>query len=477
MAWSNNRLWVSRGNQIFASDIGNPLKFTEAQYLNEARAFYLPSDCSGMAETPDRQGIICFTQREGVFIKSSVQDRTQWLSLADGVMQNTLLPNTGCMSHRSIVTQYGLLWWYSAQGLTNLNSAQRQNLSSRVEIMDNEMFESKYYMGSRMGGICGTAHENLLLMSVPSGDALNRHTWVLDQNPAPTKQGSLYSSEYTNAWASSWTGWRPIEWTRGIVDGRERVFFQSYDYDGYVRIWEAFTGDTGCDNGVPITAWFKSKEYNFGNLDRKRFRYSEFSMRELLGDASLLVCYAGRKGTFTSIFTGDLCASQGQIYYDIEYGPGYEGQVLAGNKPQTRIFRTQDTIPPSACNECGIESTDPNNIDTQFSLLFLWTGKLGIEWFRVVAMEDPKPEGGEAGCVVEDCPRSLNEVGCSAKSAFVTTSPFTSFASTKTYILTVAPYTYSETENGDSIITQACADRVALARAVSQVNYDAFGLI
>ena len=28
MAWSNNRLWVSRGNQIFASDIGNPWPLT-----------------------------------------------------------------------------------------------------------------------------------------------------------------------------------------------------------------------------------------------------------------------------------------------------------------------------------------------------------------------------------------------------------------------------------------------------------------
>jgi len=30
MCWANNRLWVSRGNQIFASDIGNPTKFTES---------------------------------------------------------------------------------------------------------------------------------------------------------------------------------------------------------------------------------------------------------------------------------------------------------------------------------------------------------------------------------------------------------------------------------------------------------------
>ena len=77
MSWSNNRLWVSNRNQVFASDIGNPLKFTETQYLNEARAFYLASDCTGIVETPDRSGILCFTENDGTLILSSVEDRTQ----------------------------------------------------------------------------------------------------------------------------------------------------------------------------------------------------------------------------------------------------------------------------------------------------------------------------------------------------------------------------------------------------------------
>jgi len=80
MKWSNNRLWVSRGNIIKASDIGNPLKFTETQYLNEARAFYLPGLCTGIVETSDQQGILCFTDNTGTFIQSSIQDRTLWLS-------------------------------------------------------------------------------------------------------------------------------------------------------------------------------------------------------------------------------------------------------------------------------------------------------------------------------------------------------------------------------------------------------------
>jgi len=471
--WSNNRLWVSRGNQVFASDIGNPLKFTEAQYLNEARAFYLPSDCTGMAETPDRQGIICFTDNVGVFIKSSVQDRTQWLSLADGVMQNAMFPNTGCVSHRSIVDQQGLLWWFSQRGLINLNAASRQNLSSKMEVMDSEMADSKYYMGSAMYGICGVSRENLLLESVPSGDKLNRHTWALDQNPAQTSKSNLYSFEFTNAWASRWTGWRPVEWTKGVVDGIERVFFQSHDYDGNVRMWEMFTGRTGCDNGVPITAWVKTKDYNFGTLERKKFRWAEFAIDELLGNASILVCYSGRRGTYTPIFTGDLCATNGQVYGTIDgnvfvYGSG--APMLVGNRPQTRKFRTQDTIVPNDCNACGVESNDPNNMDTQFSLLFLWSGKLGLEWFRMTSDADTIQEGGDAGCIVEDCPRSLNEQGCSAKDIFVQTSPFTQYNSTQTYTVSLPPYSYSSTQSATSFISQHDADTVAMDKAIADVN-------
>ena len=475
MIWSNNRLWVSRGNEVFSSDIGNPLKFTEAQYLNEGRAFYLPGDCTGMAETTDRQGIICFTANEGIFIKSSVQDRTQWLSLADGVMQNTIFPNTGCLSHRSIVTQNGLLWWFSQHGLTNLNAAARQNISSKLELQDQKMFASKYFVGSNLSSICGTSRENYLLESVPSGDKLNRHTWILDQNPASDPTSSVYDASFTNAWASTWTGWRPVEWAKGQVDGRERIFFQSVDFDGNVRMWEAFTGSTGKDNLVPITAWVQTKEHNFQNLDRKKFRWAEFAIKEALGTFSLLIAYAGRRGAFTTIFTGDLCANRGQIYYGTTYGDGVTNPLLRGNRAQTRLFRTQDTIPPNACNACGVESTDPNNIDTQFSLLFVWSGKMGVEWYRIASIEDPKQEGGDAGCVVENCetnPRSLAENGCTANSKFTTTSPFPLYTSTQTYSVEVAPYTYTATKTATSIISQADADLKAFCSAKSEVFFE-----
>lgn len=480
MCWSNNRLWVSRGNQIFASDIGNPLKFTEAQYLNEGRAFYLSGDCTGITETPDRTGIICFTHDAGMFIRSSLQDRTQWLQPGSGIFSTTFLPYTGCVSHRSISRQYGLLWWYSPDGLTNMNCAQRENLSSKMEISDGQMFDSKYYMGSTLDGICSVPFENILLVSVPSGDKYNRHTWCMDQNPTGASQTSVYSLYYTNVWSSRWTGWRPVEWTFGMVDGRKRVFFQSYDYDGHVRIWEAFTGNTGCDNGVPILAWVRTKEHNFSasgqqpTMDRKKFRWAEFAIDGVIGNSSLMVAYAGRRGAYTPIFTADLVASPGQVYASQVYGSGTaSAPLMIGNRPQTRLFRSADTVRPSTCNTGAVESIDNNNLDTQFSLLFVWSGRLGFQWYRMMAIDDPRKEGGDPGVVSETGPLSLNEAGCGAKNSFVVTSPFTWNPSTKTYSATIGGTVYTSTQTAQSPITQKDADNTALSMAVAEVNAEA----
>jgi hypothetical protein len=240
MVWSNNRLWVSRGSQIFASDIGNPLSFTEGQYLNEGRAFYLPGDCTGMAETPDRKGIICFTATTATLIQSSIQDRTKWLETPN--FQSTILPDVGCVAPRSIVQQYGMLWWFSARGLISLDDALRTYISSQLRARDLEMLQSKYTMDSDVSMVCGAAIENFLLHAVPCGERRNTRIHVLDQSPSEDSGSSV--------WPSYWSGWRPVEFTKAVINGTDYLFTLSEDYDGRTRIWQLFTQDK-TDGGIP----------------------------------------------------------------------------------------------------------------------------------------------------------------------------------------------------------------------------------
>lgn len=452
MKWSNNRLWVSRGNLVKASDIGNPLKFTETQYLNEARAFYLPGNCTGIAETSDQQGILCFTDNTGTFIKSSIQDRTLWLSTPE--FQKTIFPNTGCVAPRSIVLQYGLIWWYCARGLINQNEATRTYIDSKLNIQDNEMFSSKYNMSYDLSGIAGSFYENFLIQSIPNGDRLNTRTIVLDQAPFEGQDGQA-----VNSWPSFWTGWRPIEWAKGVIDGEERLFFASKDFDGKNRIWEAFRPEK-TDNGVPITCYLITREHLFGDRDFKKFLYGEIEMREIVNDLAVSLYISSIRGAFQLMSTKEVKSSVGQVYANELYGEG--GHLLAGSRPQTRLIKTIYSSEPSDCNSKCIETEKRGLIDKGFSMMIVWSGQAGIGSYRLFCEAYPEPYQGT--CEVDETGvRLINDEGCGSDEAFSTASPFTTYTSSKTANgvdpISHEPISYTATQT--STISQIDADRKA----------------
>ena len=416
MIWSGNRLWVSRGNQIFAGDIGNPMKFTETLYLNEGRAFNLSGPCTGMIEVPadaaGSKGFIAFTQTDGTLFASYIQDRTAWLDTP--LFQNTILPQIGCVAPRSLVTQYGLNWWFGPRGFTNINSALRQNITSRIDYQDNEMFASKAYLGPDLSGICGSYYENYLLVSVPSGDVLNRHTWVLDQAPFDNN---------SPAWPGFWTGWRPIEWSRGIINGSERIFFASIDYDGKNRVWEAMIPEK-TDNGCRITCYAQLREHAAGNLDRKQYEWSKFFLSQIYGEVDLNVYVASTKGTYQLQKNYHIVANEGQIFSDTEYSE--EGPLMIGNRVQSRVIRTPSNPEPSDCNACGVESDEGNMIDYAFTHLLMWSGQMGVKAYQIHMRQSPERIDGDCE-EPEVSPRTLNAAGCSALNLLVDTEPFEQF--------------------------------------------------
>lgn len=458
MKWANNRLWVSRNNQIFASDIGNPMKFTEAQYLNEGRAFYLPEVCTGIAATNDQQGIVCFTERTGTFLHSSIQDRTAWLDTTS--FQIDILPTIGCVSPRSIVAQYGMLWWYSSRGLINQDDALRANITSRLNIQDNPMFATKANMSFNLSGLCGSSYENMLLMSVPYGSKLNTRTMVLDQTPTGEASNIVGTSIPINAWASYWTGWRPVEWASGVVNGEERVFFASVDYDGKNRIWEVGTQDK-TDNGVAITCNLMTREYLFGNRDGKTLNYVEAELSNIRGDVSFMISVAGVRGGWETVGTKEIVATHGQIYEKSLYG--VDANKIAGTSDQTRNVKSQNYVSANDCNSVCVESDNDSGLtDKAMSILFTWSGIAGIKAHRIFARPDENFFHGDCA-LSEEAPRLINDDRCGALDYFSTTSPFTLYKSTKSFSqinpATALPVSHTATQT--SIISQKDADQKA----------------
>lgn len=453
MAWSNNRLWVSRKNQVFASDIGDPLKFTESQYLNEGRAFYLPGNCTGIIETADQQGIMCFTAETGTFLNSSIQDRTLWLTTPQ--FQKTVLPNVGCIAPRSLVEQYGLLWWFTPKGLINQDDALRLNITSRLNIQDNEMFQSKSNLSFELSGVCGAFVENFLFHAVPNGDSQNNRIHVLDQAPF---------ENFANSWASYWTGWRPVEFARGVVSSQERAFCISRDYDGITRVWELFRPEK-TDNGMPITSFIATRQHFFGNRDWKRFRYAELEFVNISGPTAVMVAAGGTKGAYQTVMTKDINSINGQVYADSIYGEN--DASFYGSRPQSRVVRTEDGANPSDCNAECVEYDQRGLIDKAFSLLVVWSGIAGLSAYRMFTISNPQAldgicEDNETG---ED--RLVTPAGCGALSIFSVADPFETYYASATFerIDPVSGDPVSNTSTQASIISQVDADRKAAAMA------------
>lgn len=450
MKWSNNRLWVSRRDQVFASDIGNPLKFTESQYLNEARAFYLPGPCTGMTETSDQQGIICFTAETGTLLRTSIQARDLWLTTPE--FQKNILPTIGCTSPRSLVQQHGLVWWWTPKGLLNLDDALKLYVSSRINVQDQEMLQSKGNISYDISGVCGAYYENFVLFGVPNGDKLNTRVHVMDQAPS--------EDAFTNSWASYWEGWRPVEFARGIISSQERIFCISHDYDGKNRIWELFKPER-TDNGVPITCFVETKLHLFGEREYKRFRYAEVEFCNIYGEVASMICAAGMKGGYQPVGFKDISATIGQIYYDVQYGFGEND--LRGSRPQTRIVRTKDGSDPSSCNEECVESDLRGLVDKGFSLLIVWSGAAGVSAYRIFAQFEPFPlqgvcEADETGEI-----RLLTSDGCSSTDEVTDKTPFTRYLATATFnkISPTTGLVVSRTATQASFISQEDANRKA----------------
>lgn len=466
MQWSNNRLWVSRGSQIFASDIGNPLKFTEAQYLNEGRAFYLTGPCTGICETSDHTGIVAFTKENGAFIQASLQDRTLWLNTPG--FQTLIFTGVGCVAGRSIIQQYGLLWWWTPRGLVNQDNALSINITSRLDVRDSEMIGSKYNISHDLSGVCGSRIENFLFHGIPNGDKVNTRVLVLDQIPF---------EDQPNSWPSYWTGWRPVEFASGVVDSHERVFCASVDADGENRIWELFRPEK-TDDGAPITSFIVSRRHFFFNTgaygntspdrDYKRFKYAEIELENIWADTAVMVAVKGIRGGFQPVMVKDISALHGQVYYSQKYGPN----AIAGSRSQSRVVRTVDGYSATECNAGCVESKILGLVDKAFEIMIMWSGVAGVSCYRLFAL--PEPKAFEGVCELDETGENnlLNDEGCGVKGLFTTKSPFTTYyaSAVSTQKNPTTGQIFSVEAFKSSIINQADADRKATALALHQIQ-------
>lgn len=466
MAASGDRLWVARDTRVFASDIANPTAFTESQYITGSDSFIFKHEVTALSPVPgvDQPQLLVFTSQSTSLLQSGVRDRTQWSSTQD--FQRELFSTIGCLSQRSVASHMGYLWWFSQFGLVSFDSATQGHISSALPYLDEQMSDSKYKLSPDLSGVAAVTFENYLLLSVPYGEKLNRHTWVLDNS-------TLASAEKEAAvWNSVWTGTRPVEWFSGDLMGRQRVLYVSADFDGNNRLWEAFTPDR-LDEGCPITWWAELRGYSGGSPNKfKEFRYADIFFTQLSGDVDLAVFWAGAdRGKYKRILTKRVRAASGLIR------SGHKIKMsdrLFALKSQSRYLRTQDVrgnLQDETLSSCDIEAPYAENKDDAFQLLVVGSGVGGIRG-TVLYMDNPDKLDDSGKCETDEVEESFVrfdgaavaadtvEDAQSAFSAAEASSP-TQFYANRTVTLTQDGVTEIGIGEHTSVISQADAEKVA----------------
>ncbi len=419
--WAGNRYWVAQGTRLYASNILEPTKFTESLGIANGGWFTLPGEITGMGKTADEKSLLVFTSTTTTAFQVTLP-RDLWTATPG--FQQEILPNIGCIAHRSIINQYGMLWWYSRGGWINLDEALRSYQSSRVHYKDNNMMLGKANMSDDKSAICAGAFDNYTMLSTPSGDIYNAHTWVMDQMPSESDAETL-----NPAWASNWTGIRPVQWVTADVEGKSRVFVLSSDKltaNTHVgQVWEAFTKspvDVGVNSGeptyVPIPVSFHTRYLTDGQATIKSFRYIRALVSELTGVVIHGWSYASRHGAFKGVLSKQTVATTGSIDARTE-DIGFRSFVFF---PQVRELRSQENIAKEADGDLQqVEVDRTRNRDRGFFLEINWVGQAAYNELSLYA----QPHGDKARGRAEESEQTDRYTTFDGASEILETTPVT----------------------------------------------------
>lgn len=491
MSFSGQRLWVASGNIIAASDLANPLGWTERTTGTGRGDFSVPRPVTAMQDYVGQNNdgrLYVFTDRATYSLASGILDRAQWSSTIN--FQSVLYPTIGCVAGKSLCFQSGMMWWYSQGGLVSADVAASSYLSSQTLYKDIEMAKAKRLMASDLSGICSVAFENYLLCSIPYLEVGNSVTMALDYAAA-----SEWNQSRTPAWAGVWTGIRPIEWATGVVGSQPRVFAFSVDYaatnDGsHNHVWEAFQpqrydtylsiDESGQATDLISRIYCQMETGLMGDgMDLKQLVFGEFDVSQIAGNVDVKVSYRGSKGGYEQILSTRLLAATEEYQYNSSPMAPEIGD-LGILQTQSRRLVTETVQADSSKKSC--ESQVINSIDKAFSFLVEWCGAMAVESIRMY--QDPWQDKSvgrvsipeESYCVVGEGGETLLVALPTPPEELKSSDPVV-FSATKTFTATsVCPgnsapsAAATATASATSYVSQQDANQQALAKATAEAQ-------
>lgn len=399
MEWVGDRLWVANGRQLFASDIADPLHFTENQYLNGGNSIQAidGAEITGLVKTADSKQLLVFTIGNTSAVKAGITARFMWGNTPDFV--SMLFPGIGCAAGKSITNVSGELMWMSMEGVRMYSAVGGSVFDAKNPVASHEMKRSWDNKSKILSRCCGGNFDCDAIFGVPSGDILNRHIWALD-----TSGSDLLGETFPYAWQGVWTGIRPVEFTSGFVNDSNRCFCISQDADS-VRVWELYD-PSELDGGCDITCFMETKgnTYNSSGHDNattfKSFLQSQLYLDKLLGTANLTFDYKNEYGCYARRGSWNLCAK-----HCTPADPSCDQTTQPQNfLPQSRFLVTQK--PVAGCSVGGAPFR--TNVGTYMVGKAAWIGRLGIRAIKHTGeqfqeQDMGKCETGDLSCITLQC--------------------------------------------------------------------------
>ena len=409
MAFGNGRLWVAKGNELFAGDLAGSyddaeIRFSETQYLTGGGSFSFNAPITGLAflpgpDTATGQGdLIVFTKTDIHAIRSSIFDRTKWQQ-TEG-MQRRVFIGRGAESHDSLVTVGNDLYFRSLDGIRSLiytiALGKRSALSfsdsleaTRVVASDTErwlgwspsvLFDSRVLFGAApkfqpIDGVAGQNY-NLVFTKIISKD-FNIGLTNLDTPPA-------YDGE--------WTGLQVCKLVEGVFDGERRAFAIVCGSDGNNALYE-FTLDSKYDeipNGeggvveIPVDCSVEYRRIDFHvPFEPKELLRADLIFSEIYGNVSWNLEYA------PDFFPSFYPIQSGTMSFDTQ-----TPTITTQAPPDLGLgYKTIRTVKPS--DDCVIGSNRRSRIAYMFQPKVSWTGYAKLAALRLHVMRKDYSDLGE----------------------------------------------------------------------------------
>lgn len=444
MAWSGNRLWVSNGRNVYASDLNDPTHFTEELKLQSLPVMTFPGDVTGIVDRgtsgTNRSQVIVFTAFTTWTLWSGIQARLPdstigaqgWAFTSDFMAK--IFDAVGCVAGKSPVLHRGLLYWMSADGAVMFDGSSTVNSTQNLPPIDQEMAYSKMRVSppaQSQNPTCAGRYKNYLWWSVPVGPSTNgrrynNHMQVLDRQTTVVRStgtnGAFQAG--TTGWQGVWTGIRPVEWATAMVGNKERCYAISIDLardpsiaptgDAHidavrvVRIWQAFQSNRA-DNGKPIPWLVETRVHPVqpSIFEYGIFRHFRLILDQIKGNLDVVGMWRGLKGTYHELLTTRITATPGSILLPIpQFTPITNDTDHQSFALQGRTVISRNRLEKPTCTAQGVESEYSDGIDHAFSLALKFTGRGALSSYLIVA--DSKEQNTEG---TDQKPTGVDETG------------------------------------------------------------------